>query len=199
MARLIPPEVTPGTLALHEQPVLHGGGLVLRPWTIDDREVVAEAYRDPDIQRWHLQRFDEHEEPDGPEAWIAATRAGWQAETTAGWAVAFGHGARPVARVSIHLDLPAGRGEITYWVLPSGRGHGVAAYATRAVAAWAFDDAGLHRLLVQHSVHNPASCAVAKRAGFPATGTDREGLRHIDGWHDMHQHVRLRTDPAGVG
>ena len=56
---------------------------------------------------------------------------------------------------------------------------------------WAFETLGLHRIEVDHSVENPASCRVATRAGFRLEGTKRGDALHADGWHDMHLHARV--------
>lgn len=55
---------------------------------------------------------------------------------------------------------------------------------------------GLHRIEVDHSTRNTASCRVAERAGYRVEGTKRSQALHADGWHDMHQHARIATDPA---
>ncbi|MFC7614839.1 GNAT family N-acetyltransferase [Actinokineospora soli] len=57
-----------------------------------------------------------------------------------------------------------------------------------------FDDLKLHRLYLDHSTANTASCRVATKAGFTPEGTLRGAGLHADGWHDMHLHSRLRTD-----
>lgn len=49
-------------------------------------------------------------------------------------------------------------------------------------------------LVVRHSVVNAASCRVAAKAGYPLEGTRRESVRHLDGWHSMHVHVRIAGD-----
>jgi RimJ/RimL family protein N-acetyltransferase len=91
-----------------------------------------------------------------------------------------------------------GVAECTYWVLPAARGRGVATGATLAMAHWALHDLGLHRLELQHSTANPASCRVAAKAGFGLEGTRRSAMRHPDGWHDMHLHARLPGDPQAA-
>ncbi|WP_297548795.1 GNAT family protein [Amycolatopsis sp.] len=53
---------------------------------------------------------------------------------------------------------------------------------------------GLHRLDIQHSVANSASCRVAEKAGFTYEGTLRSSALHTDGWHDMHLHARVQGD-----
>jgi hypothetical protein len=32
-----------------------GGGVLLRPWSLDDAQAVLDAYQDKAIQRWHVQ------------------------------------------------------------------------------------------------------------------------------------------------
>jgi ribosomal-protein-alanine N-acetyltransferase len=83
---------------------------------------------------------------------------------------------------------------LSYWVMPAQRGSGVAARAARALTRWAFDVVGLHRVVLQHSTANLASCRVAAKLGFPVEGTLRGALLHADGWHDAHVHARLRID-----
>jgi hypothetical protein len=52
---LAPPAVPAGALAALTQPELESGRLRLRPWRPADRDVVAAAYADPAIQRWHCR------------------------------------------------------------------------------------------------------------------------------------------------
>lgn len=82
----------------------------------------------------------------------------------------------------------------TYWVLPAARGHGVAAHASNQLAYWALNDLGLHRLELRHCTANAGSCRVADKTRFRLEGTLRSALLHPDGWHDMHQHARVRDD-----
>ena len=116
----------------------------------------------------------------------------WQNETDAGWAITDEASGTVLGRMGlreIHLD--EGRAEAAYWVLPAARGRGVAASALHALTGWAFDDIGLHRLSLMHSVHNPASCRVAAKTGFELEGVLRDYALHLDGWHDYHLHAKL--------
>ncbi|GAA2587772.1 hypothetical protein GCM10010399_17220 [Dactylosporangium fulvum] len=92
------------------------------------------------------------------------------------------------------IALAEGSAEVSYWVLPSSRGRGVAPRALTAFVSWCFATLGLHRVELNHSTANPASCRVALKADFPAEGTKRSEALHDDGWHDMHLHARLSTD-----
>lgn len=186
-----PPAVPAGTLTTGPQPTLPAeGGLVLRPWADGDAPAVLAAYQDPEIRRWHTRR------PSSPEQvlqWIAHLRRSWQEETGAGWAVT--RGDEVVGRMALGgFNLDDGEAGCAYWVVPAARGAGVASRALRAVSAWALGDGRLHRLWLDHSTGNVASCRVAVKAGFRLEGTKRSAAVHDDGRHDMHLHARVRGD-----
>ncbi|MFF0554311.1 GNAT family N-acetyltransferase [Streptomyces sp. NPDC004311] len=189
----IPDVVPAGRMRSAPQPELPlPDGMLLRPWAAYDAPSLVESCLDPDIAHFNRPpRLDE----EGAAERIARWRARWQEEEAAIWAIAPAAGGPAVGLIGVaDLDLRGGSGEILYWLLPAGRGTGVMVKATRRVSHWAFEELGLHRLRITHSVHNPASCAVALKAGFPLEGTLRGALLHTDGWHDEHLHARLRTD-----
>jgi len=182
-----PPHLPPGSLAGRPFPTLDGTGLTLREWTPGDAPDVMAAFAVPDIQRWNRRRIDDLDEAGQLIAGWVANRA---RETGLAWAITDDEGL--LGRIALRgLSLAEGLGVFGYWVLPRARGRGVATTALELVSAWAFDDLGLHRLELAHSVANPASCRVAERAGFVLEGTLRGALAHDDGWHDMHVHGRV--------
>ena len=169
-----------------EQPHLSAGDLLLRPWHDADAGALLEAYADPEVRRWHVERLD------AAEAWAYAARWDelWSTGRRAGWAVE--RDDELVGRVTLtRIDLPSGQAELTYWTVAAARGTGVAPAAVEAVASWSFAH-GFHRLELQHSTQNPSSCRVAEKTGFGVEGTRRAAGLHVDGWHDMHLHARLR-------
>ena len=164
---------------------------MLRPWQPADAPAVVAAYQDPGIRRWHVRSMNENEAL----AWIEAWPKRWRQESGCGWAVASDVGV--LGQVSLRtVSLDAGAAEISYWVLPEARGRRIAQRALAAVTTWSFDVLGLHRIELNHSTQNPASCRVAERAGYLAEGVKRSEVQHADGWHDMHLHARIATDPA---
>ncbi|KOY57723.1 GNAT family N-acetyltransferase [Streptomyces sp. XY332] len=187
------PAVPPGRMAALPQPVLDlPGALHLRPWTPYDAPALVEACHDPEIRHWNRPALLS---PAEAVARIERWQERWHAEKAAIWAVAPASGGLPVGLIGLgDLDLAGGSGEFLYWLLPAGRGSGVMVEATARVTRWAFEQLGLHRLRITHSVANPASCRIATKAGFPLEGTMRGALLHADGWHDEHLHARLRTD-----
>ncbi|MER6779982.1 MULTISPECIES: GNAT family N-acetyltransferase [unclassified Streptomyces] len=189
----IPPVVPPGRMRALPRSVLGlPDGWLLRPWEPYDAPALVASGTDPDIQHWNRTgRFTGAR----AEERIARYRANWEAEEAAIWAIAPEAGGLPVGLIGLaDLDLAGGSGEILYWLLPAGRGSGTMVGATDRVSRWAFEELGLHRLRITHSVANPASCRIAEKAGFPLEGTMRGALLHADGWHDEHLHARLRTD-----
>jgi RimJ/RimL family protein N-acetyltransferase len=190
---LVPPHLPAGSLSSRLQPVIDAGPLELRPFESADAGWLVEVHRDPDIQRWHLRRFDSADEALG---WIELGRLSWAAETDANWLVADATTGERLGRVGLRtIELGWGTAECSYWVAPSARGRGVATRALRAVTAWAVGDVGLHRLTVTHSTENTASCGVAAAAGYTAEGTSRSQQLHLDGWHDKHVHAFVAGDP----
>ncbi|MFJ3925257.1 GNAT family N-acetyltransferase [Streptomyces sp. NPDC090022] len=192
----IPPVVPAGSMAGTEQPTFRlGSGFQLRPWRPQDAEVLVAACHDPEIQQWNRPG---HLSPDGAREKIARWARRWDDEEAAVWAIApsAGAGSRPVGLIGLaDIDLHGGSAEFLYWLLPAGRGHGAVVDSTVRVSRWALDELGLHRLRITHSVGNPASCRVARQAGFPLEGTMRSALLHADGWHDEHLHARVQGDP----
>jgi len=165
---------------------------MLRPWAEPDAAGLVTAYADPDVQRWHCRSLDLEEAA----ALILRWRAAWPAEAGASWAVVDGED-RLLGRAALRdMHLADGVAEIAYWVLPAARRRGVATAAVAVLTRWAFEEVGLQRLEIFHSVANTASCAVATSTGFRPEGTLRASVLHADGWHDMHLHARLRSDPT---
>jgi RimJ/RimL family protein N-acetyltransferase len=191
MPDLVGPVVPAGRLCGVAQPVIAVDELVLRPWVASDAPAVVEAYRDPDIQRWHVRSMSEDE----ASTWVLSWADRWAAETGAGWAITAD--GLIVGRIGLRTNLSEGNGETGYWVLPQGRGRSVAPRALRAVTEWMFSHIGLHRIELEHSTLNEASCRVAAKAEYAAEGTKRRSALHADGWHDMHQHARL-NDALGA-
>lgn len=191
--RLVDPSMAPGLFSGSEQPELTvWPDVVLRPWRLDDAGAVFDAFADPDIQRWHVRRVDSLEEAAD---WITVRQQGWAAETDLNWAVADKSAGTLLGRMTLGgVDLGDGSAGLAYWMVPAGRGQGLCAQAAQALCRWAFDTAGFHRIGLEHSTANGASCRVAVKAGFLAEGIRRSSALHADGWHDMHVHARLATD-----
>jgi ribosomal-protein-alanine N-acetyltransferase len=193
MPALVRPAIVSGSLSQSVQPSIPAGrAAVLRPWSAGDAADVVEAFHDPAIQRWHVRRADSISEA---AEWIDRWRSAWVTESECHWAVADAHTDKLLGRISLKgLDLQDGTAGIAYWIIGNERGRGVCTLSVMALCQWAFHDAGFHRIELEHSTSNPASCRVAAKAGFHAEGTRRSAALHADGWHDMHVHARLSSE-----
>ncbi|MEU6260857.1 GNAT family N-acetyltransferase [Streptomyces sp. NPDC047043] len=180
-------------MAQHPQPVLAlSHGLELRPWRVDDADVLMTAGQDAAIRKWNRLVV---ESPGHARRRIERMHRRWQDEQAAIWAIARADGGEATGLIGWgDIDLADGNAEIVYWVLPAARGGGVVVEATRRVSRWALEELGLHRLRLCHSTANPASCRVAQKAGYSFEGTQRSALLHEDGWHDEHLHSLVEGD-----
>jgi uncharacterized protein (TIGR03083 family) len=193
--KLIADIIVAGTLGATDQPVLSiDDELELRPFVVGDVETVVTAFSTPDIQFFHFRHLDHDEALE----WIEQCANAWRSEKSATWAIVDRRTVRVLGRVTIHLSLGNGHGEVSYWVLPDGRSRGVAPRACVAATMWAHS-IGLHRVELQHSTTNTASRRVALRAGFREEGVRREALLHADGWHDMVLYSHLASDLPASG
>ena len=187
---LMPPAIAAGSLSRSAHPSIPvGANAVLRPWVAADAEAVVDAFRDPDIQRWHVRRADSVDEA---RQWINAWQAGWADEAQLNWALVERASDSLMGRVSLKgVDLHDGAAGMAYWMVPAFRGRGLCSQAVHELSQWAFNDVGFHRIGLAHSLANPTSCRVAVKAGFREEGIRRSAALHADGWHDMHVHARL--------
>ena len=168
-----------------KQPRLDG----MRPWEEPDAAAVQEAFSDAEIQRWHVLRLDDEDEA---RDWVAQWARRWADEEAASWAIV-DESDQVLGQIGLRgIDLGEAAAGLSYWVLPSARGRGVAVRAVDVLARWCFDELGLVRVRLGHSTRNQQSCRVATKAGFPLEGTQRASMLHADGWHDAHLHALTR-------
>ncbi|MGP9843671.1 GNAT family N-acetyltransferase [Brachybacterium sp. 107] len=189
MPSLVESTIAAGSLSVTTQPVLVAGSITLRPWAGNDLPALVSAYAEPEIQRWHARSMS----PDEASSWIAEAGDAWMSETAASWAVDV-EGTLE-GRMTLKLDLVDGVAEAAYWTRAAASGRGIASGALRRATTWAFE-VGLHRVELEHSTRNPASCRVATKAGFSSEGTRRGSALHADGWHDMHVHGRISGETS---
>ena len=168
-----------------------GTGLALRRWAAEDVEAVRVAFEGPQMRQQAQEPVVSEE---SAARWIEAREQEWEAGT--GFAFAVVDGDRVVGNVAVgSVSWPHGSGWVSYWTTAAARGRGVAAEACRTASEWAFGDAGLFRLELGHRVNNPASCRVARAAGYAVEGLQRQKLAYDGVRYDVELHARLATDP----
>lgn len=170
-------------------------GLVLRSWKTEDAAAVMSAFADPLMRGQSIEPVDSAK---AAERWIAARGDQWATDSGYSFAVVDG-GGLVLGQVCVgSVDRRHAVGWVSYWTTATARGQGTASRACRAVARWAFDDAELFRLELGHRVNNPASCGVARAAGFAVEGQQRQKLEYDGVRFDVELHARLATDTDPV-
>lgn len=155
---------------------LKGPRLVLRRWSPDDAQRVADVMRDGALTRW-LALPDPYTVDDA-RAFVGRIGSGFgggfgNESRDAGTGLGCAAVERSTGRIAGSCELRlTGDPEIGYWVAPDAQGNGYAAEMTRVLAGCAFD-VGLHRVRLACDVRNVASAATALRAGFRFEGVSR--------------------------
>jgi len=172
--------------------------VVLRPFVDSDEEAVAEALQDPDILRWTAGTAVIRSPADQrARRWLAPRIDAWE-RGAAIFAIADRTTDRALGNVALRdVHRVPDQAVAAYWVSPAARGRGLGARALDTVARWGFAPEGLnlHRISLDHSLINQASCHVALRAGFRLEGTMRDYFVEPSGErHDSHLHARLASD-----
>jgi ribosomal-protein-alanine N-acetyltransferase len=176
-------------------PTLTGPTIQLRPWAIDDVDVIVEASTDAAITQITTVPSNATE----ADARAFIERQWTRPETD------YGH-ARAIATLDTgeaigHLYLSmiyhaAGRAEIGYWIAPNKRQRGAASEALDLASTWILTDLPLHRLTLYIEPWNDGSLATAARAGFEQEGLLRNWDTYDDGIpRDMHVLGRIGTVP----
>jgi ribosomal-protein-alanine N-acetyltransferase len=171
---------------------LHGG-VVLRPWLVEDAAELAIAQRDPLVRRYAGRLIDDRTEA---LARIQGWARHWLDGVGAAWAVRGGGGELLGGIRYGVIDEEVGTGSVGYWLSPEGRGRGLATGAVRASTTVVFGRTGWFRIELYHAVENDRSCRVARNSGYRAEGVMRGAMLYpADARRsDEHLHARLVTD-----
>lgn len=154
-------------------PALTDGAVVLRQWRATDADWYTDAAHDPEIQRYTT------EPPTLTAAEVcAAIDALPNQPDTVGVVICDATSGRRLGNMALRHD--AAIGEVSYWVVASARGHGVATRALRLFSDWAFAVLELSEIRLWTHAGNAASRLVAERAGY-RRAPDHDQQRTVKG------------------
>lgn len=178
------------------------GGVVLRPAAATDAEALLAAYLH---NREHLRPWDPVREEnfytlDGQRERLLGQLAERDAGRLMLWMLTDGPRIAGVITLSGIRYGPSCSGNLGYWIDVDHAGKGLASAAVEAVARYADEEAGLHRLEAGTLLHNAGSQRVLEKCGFTAYGVAPRYL-HINGeWQDLRLYQRILNDrpPAGT-
>lgn len=179
-----PPGPTPRLLPDLPGGAVHGalsdGVVLLRPWQPRDAAAIHAMYQLPDVVAASVPPIA----PDREEVELRCARTGtwWLAGERADLVITDAAGGAFGGNIGLfYQDPKAGQAMIGYSVLPEWRGRGYATRAVRLLARWAFDQAGIVRLIAGTNPSNLASQRVLERAGFRREGYQRDRLPGLSG------------------
>lgn len=160
-------------LSLPDPPLSWDGGS-LRPWTAADAPTLVEAWHDREIARWNPVPPDPTVER--ATRWIDGCDTRLDADRSLDLCIVDDSEQTILGEVGLSgFDWERGAALIGYWVLPAGRGRGLASQATGALAEWAIGSLGMNLVIARCDSANLASQAVAQRAGFGHAHSDGDG------------------------
>ncbi|MGP9487833.1 GNAT family N-acetyltransferase [Glutamicibacter sp. AOP38-B1-38] len=179
-----------------EQPVLHAGRYVLRPFDIRDVALIEAASLDPLIPlitsvpiKGSSQDFAD---------FIYRQQQRVAERTGYSFAIAEAQTNRAVGQIGLWLhNVAAGRasiGCIGYWVDPGHRGRGAVSAAMDALTVWALELAPIHRVELYVEPWNEGSWRAAEKCGFTREGILRSWQLIGTERKDMYCYSRLKTD-----
>lgn len=160
--------------------------LTLRPIMPGDEALLWPAVADPRVS--NLMAWEPHEDIVQTRALVAHEVARGEKGQGATWIVLrgdeFGGLFSLITLRRQHRALTFDSAELAYWAPPALQRQGVMTEAGRAVLAFAFGPAKLHKLHVSHFGGNVASRGLILRLGFRHVGVQRLEFRKSGVWHD---------------
>jgi [ribosomal protein S5]-alanine N-acetyltransferase len=148
--------VTGSTIPL---PTLSDGRVLLRPAEPRDLPAIEAGIHDPDVIRWIG--------PQAPSAGEAVARdEDWWARGSPTLLICDLDGTC-VGKVWLTVpETDRSTGFVGYWLLPIGRGRGLATSAVRLISTWAVRELGITKVRITAAPGNERSHRVALRSGF---------------------------------
>lgn len=161
-------------------PDLAGPTTRLRPWRVTDAPALVAAWHDPVIR----DRLSVPEPADESSAarWISQRERAWADGRSVDLAVTDPPSGTVIGEVGLSQLDPVRRAALVgWWIAEDWRGRGRAGEAVRLVVDWALSDGLLEAVMAEIAADNPASVAVAHRAGLRQVDAPRKRSGQPDG------------------
>jgi ribosomal-protein-alanine N-acetyltransferase len=143
-------------------------------WLEDaDTEALFTVFSDPEVMRyWSCLPYTEYAQAEGL---LQEIRTLFRARSLFQWGIARRSDGRVIGTTTLHrLQLVHRRAEIGFALARAHWGQGLASEAVTALAGFAFEALGLHRLEASVDPRNQASLRLLERQGFEREGYLRE-------------------------
>jgi RimJ/RimL family protein N-acetyltransferase len=174
---------SPRRLVLPDEPLVEGE-TALRAWRDTDAGDLVRACQDPDIVRW-TSVPPAYGDADA-RAYLRQRHDTTFAGLAAPFAIVATNSDRLLGSIALmRFAFEHARGEVGYWLAREARGHGHATAAVKLICSWGAAALGLERFDLFAATGNPASQAVAERAGFHREAVLRSYMRATYERQDM--------------
>ncbi len=173
-------------MAKAQTTILETKRLTLRPLTMDDLDVLAELYSDPEVRRYFPDRTLTYEETKKELGWIIDVCYGRHGFGL--WATIHNETGAFIGRCGLIPWTLEGRSEVevayllakTYW------GQGLATEAAQAILGYGFERLPVERLICVIEPENRASMKVATKIGM----TYEKEVEDEFGWASLYATAR---------
>ena len=157
-------------------PDLAGPTTRLRPWRVTDAPALVAAWHDPEIRE--RLRVPEPADEAFAVRWISQRERAWTEGRSADLAVTDPPSGTVIGEVGLSGLDPVRRAALVgWWIAEDWRGQGRASEAVRLVVDWALSEGPLEAVMAEIGADNPASTAVARRAGMGRVDASRRAAR----------------------
>ena len=155
-----------------EERCLAGPTTLLRPWQAADAPVLAAAWSDPVIR--DRLRVPEPADEAAASRWISQRAKAWAEGRSVDLAVTDSASGEVIGEVGLSRFDPVRRAALVGWWIAEGwRGRRRASEAVRLVLDWVLSEGPLEAVMAEIGSGNPASAAVARRAGMRRVDSSR--------------------------
>ena len=180
-----PADAATATRSRGSLPTLSDRLVLLRPVEARDFPAIEAGTHDPDVIRWIGPQLPSAQDV------VRQDEAYW-AKGSPTLAICELDG-KFVGKVWVGVDeTDPSTGFVGYWLLPAGRGRGLATNAVRLISAWAVRELGVTNLRLRTAPDNERSQRVAERSGFRRVRPDEGPIAGCHrGWP-----ARLRARPS---
>lgn len=170
--------------------------LLLRPIIPADVEHLWPYVSDPDISRY--MSWNPHKDKNETKAFVGRIINDMKDQKSYTWAIIFEDNfSGIISLIGIlkkHRALTYNRAELAYWLGKRFQHKGIMTEAGKKIIEFAFQELGIHRLIVSHVAQNDESKRLIQRWNFKYIGTEREAFSKNGQWFNHHLYELLEND-----
>ncbi|MDB5052550.1 MAG: acetyltransferase [Bacilli bacterium] len=194
-------QINPGAIVLREaidiEYTLETNRLILRPFKLEDAQMVQELCGDIEVARTTL--LIPFPYPSGAaESWIISNQAAAVYDARFAFALVNKADQNLLGCMTLSIDKLHKRGELAYWIGRSFWGLGFATEAAKSVVSFGFNTIRLNKIWAAAMTKNPASSQVMCKVGMKYEGTLRQHVLKWDIFEDLDFYGILKIDYAKI-